>query len=46
MCDRSKTIGPIVVMASVHDAGKLKFGAKGKGKKRKNTFLNNRTPWK
>jgi hypothetical protein len=30
-----------VGMALVHNAGKLTFGAKGKGKKRKRAFLNN-----
>jgi hypothetical protein len=32
-------------MALVHIAGKLKFRAERKGKKRKKAFLNNWTPW-
>jgi hypothetical protein len=32
-------------MALVHIAGKLKFGAKRKGEKKKAAYLNNWTPW-
>jgi hypothetical protein len=35
---------PGSAMALVHIAGKLKFGAKRKGKKRKKAYLNNWTP--
>jgi hypothetical protein len=34
-----------VLMALVHIAGKLKFGAERKRKKRKKAYLNNWTPW-
>jgi hypothetical protein len=43
-CEKKANGHSFIAMASVHNAGKLKFGAEKKGEKRKKAFLNNWTP--